>query len=662
MPRSHQKKFRKFLASRKTRLAHLYGGLSAHRTWRSDMARALAVPVLMLAVYGLFWALDSFSFLYLSLHGAAAALWLLWVVQAVRGALGFWSHRAHLRFFLPIAVLVALGACWGSGVSLAAKAWGTPPSYAHVPAAPLSEKGASSHRVLEGSLVQVSWQGEPEDLVVSFNGREEKLDDAGDGGGNKTFIVPSAAQKKDVSLFLRRGWHRLALWTFEVKPDTPPHISLIETPELTVRKSIRFAYEAQDDYGVESISVRVLPTTAQKGLPTDPVEIVLERPSAKQIKTASYIDLTALPWAGFPVTIQLIATDGAGNRSSSLPKVLALPTRTFHNPFARALIEERQKLLGQPDVSSREEAANVMAGIARQQGLYHGDKVVMMALRAGAVRLVLAPTTETIESLDSLLWQTALRLEEGAMGRARSDLAEAERDFSLALMREPMADEAVAHWLRLQEMMTRYFDVLEDERAKQPPALQELDWPLATAQEMLYPEDLQNRLLEIGALLKKGNGHEARELLAPLQKQIENLRTTPPDLTPDQAHLAQQISALRALVRGQKSLNEELSPLLTLRPASAVERKTLATGITHALAQQQLLLAALREVISQATLPTEEIKAAVESMRRAALSLQKKEMKDVGVRQEEALALLQNALLTLSDQIKHSLAAKAPEK
>ncbi len=649
------------MASRRNRLAHLYGGLAAQQTWRGDILRALVVPVLMLAVYGLFWFLGFFSFLYLPLHGLAATLWLIWVVQAVRGALGFWSHRAHLRFFLPIAALIALGACWGGLASPEAKAWVTPPSYTRVPAAPLRERGAPAS-VLEGSLLQISWQGEPEGLTVHFNGKEEKLDVAGEGGGGKTFVVPLASQRKDLHLFLRRGWMRLGLWVIEVMPDAPPQISLTEVPELTVRKSIRFAYEAQDDYGVETVSVRVLPTTAQKGVTTEPVEIPLEQPASQQIKSAGYVDLTALPWAGLPVTVQLIATDGAGNRATSLPKVLVLPTRTFRNPFARALIEERQKLLGQPDASLRDEIANVMAGIARQQGLYRGDKVVMMALRAGAVRLVLSPTAETIASLGSLLWQTALRLEEGDMGRARSDLAEAERDLSLALMRAPMADETMTHWLRLQETMTRYFDVLEDERARQPPALQEMDWPLATAQEMLYPEDLQNRLIEIGALLKKGKGSEARELLAHLQKQIENLRTTPPDLTPAQAQLAQQISALRALVRGQKSLNEESEFLLTMRPASVAERKTLATGMTRTLAQQQLLLAALREVISQTTQPTEEAKAAAEAMRRAAVSLQKKEMKEAGVRQEEALALLQNTLLALSDQIKHSLAAKAPER
>ncbi|MFA6280798.1 MAG: DUF4175 family protein [Bdellovibrionales bacterium] len=661
MPRKDRKKFRKFLASRRNRLAHLYDDLAAHQTWRGDILRALRVPVLMLAVYGLLWSLGLFSFLYAPLHGVAAALWLIWVVQAVRGALGFWSHRAHLRFFLPIAALIAFGACWGGVTSPAAKAWVTPPSYAHVPAEQLSGKGGPV-QVLEGSLLQISWQGVPEVLTAHFNGKEEKLDIAEEGAAIKSFVVPMASQKKALQLFLWRGWRRLGLWSLEIKPDEPPQISLTEDPELTVRKSIRFAYEARDDYGVETVSVRLAPTTAQKGMPTEPIEIPLEQPAAKQIKTASYIDLTSLPWAGLPVTVQLIATDGAGHRAGSLPKVLALPTRTFHNPFARALIEERQKLLGQPDIPLRDEAANIMAGIARQQGLYHGDKVVMMALRAGAVRLVLSPTPETVASLAPLLWQTALRLEEGDMGRARGDLAEAERDLSLALMREPLADEAMMYWLRLQETMTHYFDVLEAERARQPPALQELDWPLATAQEMLYPEDLQNRLGEIGVLLKKGSGSEAREQLARLQKQIENLRTTPPDLTPAQAQLAQQISALRALVRGQKSLNEESAPLLTVHPVLYKEHKALATGVARALAQQQLLLAALREVIGQTTLSTEETKAAAEAMRRAAVSLQKKEMKEAGTRQEEALALLQNTLLTLSDQIKRSLAAKAPEK
>lgn len=98
----------------------------------------------------------------------------------------------------------------------------------------------------------------------------------------------------------------------------------------------------------------------------------------------------------------------------SEPKVITLPTRTSQS-FARALIEERQKFLDNPEPAVRDETANVMAGIARQQGLYHGDPIVLMALRAGAVRLVLNDAPETVSVVSDILWKTALRLEEALL-------------------------------------------------------------------------------------------------------------------------------------------------------------------------------------------------------------------------------------------------------
>jgi hypothetical protein len=506
-------------------------------------------------------------------------------------------------------------------------------------------------------VVHISWQGTPEVLIVAHNGTEEKLDSSEKEDSTLSLTVPEVLRVTPLKITMRHLWRRVGTWRFEVLPDQPPRISLTEEPDITVRKTLRVAYEASDDYGLESIIAHISPVEPQEGVSAEPVEIPVSQPAMKQVRMASYIDLTHLPWAGTSVAVQLIATDGAGHKGWSAPKTLTLPTRKFGNPFARALIEERKKLLHQPDAATRDEAANVMAGIARQQNLYRGDKVVMMALRSGAVRLVLGQSAEAVMPVSALLWQTALRLEEGEIGLARADLAEAQRDLSMALMRGQTQNNILSFWREMEDAMARYLDILEAERARQPPALQELDWPLATAQEMLAPEDLKNKLAGMADLLKSGNTIKAREQLAQLQILIENLRTTPPDLTPEQAFLAQQVSTLRALVRNQKTLNEDMGRLLDDDEATTQSRRGAAA---HALAQQQLLIAALKDVIEQAHLSLPEAQSAQEAMRSAVLALQKRNLEPAQQKQAEALALLQNALLALSDQMKRSLTAKAP--
>lgn len=662
MPRKNPKKLRKFIQTRRSHLARMYAHITTHENWKKNILYAVRVPALALLVYVFLLAFDLLSILNPTVHYLALFLFILWLVQSVRGAVGFWSHRAHLRFFLPIVVFIIFGSCWGGNTSPAAKAWATPPVYAHRATTQIQpQTNAKATPVLAGSILHINWQGQPGVLTAHFNGSTQRFEPNGKTDNTLSFPVPAVREARPMQLILRQGLLRLGQWSITVVPDEPPSVALTETPAVTSRKTMRFAYVAKDDYGVETVTIRITPTQPSSTTPTNAVDLQLAKPMAKDVNTASYIDLTHLPWAGIPVSVQLVALDGAGQKGWSAPEVVTLPTRTFHNPFAKALIEERQKLLTQNDSTTRDEAANVMAGIARQQSIYNGDKVVMMALRAGAVRLVLNLTSTSIDSVAQILWKTAVRLEEGEIGLAQTDLAEAEQALSSSLQRNHSIEDQQMHWLRLQQSMTHYFHVLEAERARQPPALQELDWPLATAKEMLAPEDLENRFLEIGDLLKAGNAAQAQEKLSQLQSLIENLRTTPPELTQAQSKLAQQISSLRALVRSQKGLNEETERLLAAHPTTPKERKLRRDTVSRNFIQQQMLLTALRDLVSPGEQMPDEARTAVQAMQGALAALQGNEADTAQKKQIEALALLQNALIALTDQINRSLTAKISE-
>ncbi|MFA5041789.1 MAG: DUF4175 family protein [Bdellovibrionales bacterium] len=192
-----------------------------------------------------------------------------------------------------------------------------------------------------------------------------------------------------------------------------PSVSMTSAPVLAENKMLLLSYEAADSTGIREISLRVTPHSSLPGANNASVEIILPVPSAKKISRTEAQDLSSRPWAGQEVDLQIVAVNGVGKRSLTAPFKVVLPQRRFLHPIARVLIEERNKLLQCPDDSVlREEAANIMASIAHDPANYRGDPVVLMALRSGAVRLVLGHDRNAAIFVNDILWQTAARIED----------------------------------------------------------------------------------------------------------------------------------------------------------------------------------------------------------------------------------------------------------
>ena len=214
-------------------------------------------------------------------------------------------------------------------------------------------------------------------------------------------------------------------------PNNPPKVSITAKPVLTENKTLRLAYNASDDFGVTEVALRITPRDPLPGANNDPVEIPLPVPAAKQISRTDFQDLTARPWAGQAVAIQIVATNESGKRSLSDAFDFTLPERRFFHPIARVLIEERKKLMLHPeDETLHEEAANIMASIAQQTASYRGDPVIFMALRSGAVRLVLGHNKAAAISVNDLLWQTATRIENGSQTTAQRTMREQQQNLT----------------------------------------------------------------------------------------------------------------------------------------------------------------------------------------------------------------------------------------
>ncbi len=223
-----------------------------------------------------------------------------------------------------------------------------------------------------------------------------------------------------------------ALWIQRVfGAVSAPRIVMTAPPMIIENKTLLLSYDASDDIGIREIAVRMTPRDLLPGAAPESVEVPLPAPSAKQISRTDSQNLTTYPWAGKKVTFQIVATNDAGKRTLTNGVDFTLPLRRFFHPVARVLIEERDKLLQNPDdIAIREEAANIMANLAYQPSNYRGDPVILMALRSGAVRLVLGHDRDAVFSVTEILWQAAARIEDVfSQHAARDTQGDSPKDF-----------------------------------------------------------------------------------------------------------------------------------------------------------------------------------------------------------------------------------------
>lgn len=455
---------------------------------------------------------------------------------------------------------------------LALDVWISPPEYTREPPLVLHASTGATHElgksrrqpsnasvnIPEGSLVTAHVSGaDASRLALDVDGKSlpfvaDKHAKEGTGGAEA-----SATLRQSGKVTLKNGWWTLASWSVHVAQDKPPQVSLNETPTVTSRKSLRFSIDASDDYGVESILLRVSPRELLPGTRNDPIEMELASPNAKSVHRVAYEDITSLPWAGLPVDLTLIATDAAGHRSESQSITYTLPERLFLHPLAQAIVEERHKLLRDPDdENTRNEAANVMAGIARKPAGFRGDGLVLMGLRAGAVRLVLDRDHSSTGSVIDLMWPLAIRIEDGAVGSAEKALRQAQKDLADALDRKAGPGDIHRLIERLKQTMAQYMRDLAAQMAARPGPTEDLSrWVGAQAASKAFtPDDLEKMLAQLQELAAAGETQKALDQLAQFQQALENLRKDRPQLSAEQRQALEKLKTLRNIVRDQKQI------------------------------------------------------------------------------------------------------------
>lgn len=213
--------------------------------------------------------------------------------------------------------------------------------------------------------------------------------------------------------------------------ERAPRVSLTAPPSLVGERQVLLSYNVSDDVGIREIALRITPRNPMPGAKDSPVEVPLFWRLPKKVSRTDAWDLTPYPWAGQPVTLQLVVTNRVDQKSVTDPFDFVLPGRRFSNPIASILIGAREKLMADPENAVlRKETASIMASIAHQPSHYSGDPVILMALRGGAIRLILGREIDDVKSVNDLLWRAAARIEDGRPGGSRQVIRDNRHDLA----------------------------------------------------------------------------------------------------------------------------------------------------------------------------------------------------------------------------------------
>jgi uncharacterized protein (TIGR02302 family) len=316
----------------------------------------------------------------------------------------------------------------------------------------------------------------------------------------------------------------VAAWPIAVVPDQPPTIAFASPPQPTQRGALRLEYQAGDDYGIENVKAVI---TRPGGPPDEKIELDLPLPGAhlKDAKAASFHDLTPHVWAGLPVEIRLRASDALGQTGESEPVAMTLPERNFQHPVARAIIEQRRQLTLEPN--ERQAVSEILSDLSARPALFRDDVVVFMALRAASARLLLDKGDAAIGQIQQLLWDTALRVEDGQLSLAQRDLRDIQRRLQDALARNAPDAEIEKLMSELQQAIDKYLQSLAENMQRMDPE-QLKNMPPVDPSRMVSRNDLQKMLDKARELARTGAKDAARDMLSRLQDMLENLQAARP--------------------------------------------------------------------------------------------------------------------------------------
>ncbi|MBB4658594.1 DUF4175 domain-containing protein [Parvularcula dongshanensis] len=413
----------------------------------------------------------------------------------------------------------------GSAGPVMADVWLDPPAYTNRPpvllvqSAELPDGIGGQIEVPQGTSVKLRLAGSGKGprakvTLATAGGRERLRGQRGEGA-----FTAEAALDENAALTVRAGGS-VASWPIVVTRDAEPRVTLLEPPAEEGGTRIALEVLTADDYGIQDASILLRLQPAQD-LPPDvpgPDQSVLAGEETLPLpalagpggERAVTLDLSEHPWAGLAVALVIEVKDGAGHAARTKPVALTLPTRSFYNPLAKTVIEERRKLAATP--SSWPRTARLLDALTLAPEKTAESTREYLLLRT-AYHDVWDGRGEAVEEVVESFWPLAVALEDEGLTLARQRLEAAQQALRQALADGASQDEIERLIEELRQAMNDYIQAL----AQSGDAFAE------SSGESLGEQDLDDLLDAMRDASDRGAEAEAEALLSQLEQMLENL-------------------------------------------------------------------------------------------------------------------------------------------
>jgi uncharacterized protein (TIGR02302 family) len=398
--------------------------------------------------------------------------------------------------------------------------------------AAISEKIAKGEEILapENANLTLRVQGasDPHLAFYALGGDSELKDISAKTAMTDAGFTSDVKLQRPMTVKVFDGNVELASWPISLIPDLPPQVKFTNEPSVEKQGATKVDWEVSDDYGVKSLSAEISLADQQEtgvGFESNGVflydapqfKMSLRKAGAKTEKGASIQDLASHAWAGLYVEMVLTVTDGAGHSTSTEPKRYKMPERDFSKFLARALIEQRKKLILVPDETPN--VANMLDiflvypyAIADKSGL-------ILNLSAIKSSLANAGDTDTVVDAVEHLWPLIVAIEDGELADARAELKALKQQLEQAL-RNGASPEKIAELMdkmrkameKLMSQMQKESEKLKAEGGKQPNG------------KSVTKKDLQDMMDKLEQLSKNGSKEAAEKLLSELDDMLQNMK------------------------------------------------------------------------------------------------------------------------------------------
>lgn len=345
----------------------------------------------------------------------------------------------------------------------------------------------------------------------------------------------------------------------ETIPDTPPEVRRVGALEVNGRGTFNLTYRAKDDYGIASAEGIVDPLAGTRALVPPPrIALALPADATGEADTKTLVDLTDNPWSGARVRLTLVVKDEAGQEGRTEPAEITLPARIFTRALARSLAEERRRLVTAPD-ESRGRVQTALDALLIAPERFTPQPGVFLGLKTASRRLRAAHNDAALLEVADLLWEMALKIEDGDLSDAEKSLRAAQDNLKQAIERNAPDEEIQKLTQDLKKALDAFMKNMA-ERQKDKNAKPKADGQRQNqGGKTVTPDDLDKMLKDMADAMKRGDTAEAQRLLEQLREILENLQTAEPGAKGDQngREMAKQADELDKLSREQQELRDQ---------------------------------------------------------------------------------------------------------